>query len=221
MTTKKGATEATANQPAVQENQGNVTSPGQASVDAVSENERRNAEAVKYSKHAQETERKSQGNAVNEMGNFETQEADKVPAPSGEPPIPMAPGIQPANRFSFDAEVPASPRTIAPPAPEPTPQLPSRRTVTEEDINSVGYNCLIQQAQQAVDSLILRPGDVVVGAVDVYPSNDVRDEARITLLPGASVPDEAPAFFPANYMSDALRRARSGEARKVGKPAKE
>jgi hypothetical protein len=184
------------------------------SVEAARENDRRNADMLNA------TAPDSPGSAINEFGTMEVQESEKVPAPSGEPPIPLAPGNFDNRAFSFDETVPASPRMIAP-APPVVGQAPMNvRTVEQADLDSVGFKALVQQAQMAVDSMILRPGDQVAGAVDVYPCDDVSDGARITLLPGAIVPDEARAFFPANYMSDTKRRALSGEARKVGEAAR-
>ena len=162
---------------------------------------------AKENKHAL-AEQDLRGPVLNPVGGAEFQEADKIPT-NDEPPIPLAPAEYDDRMFSFEADGQrtASPRTIFPPLPQAQEVTPGR-LLTQDDLNSVAYQCLNSSAQMNAESMILRPGDRVAGAVDVFPINNVDDDARISLMPGAAVPEDAPGFFPAHYMVESKRLAR-------------
>lgn len=125
-----------------------------------------------------------------------------------EPDIPLTAGAE---------EIFGTPATLPPPATPPAPRiieaprLPDpveapmlRRRVTVEDVNSPGFQLLVSGAKENFETMVLRPGDRVLGGVEVIGLNNIND--RIELRPGAVVPEGDTGYVPTNYIMDHQRQ---------------
>jgi len=124
-----------------------------------------------------------------------------------EPPIPLTAGAEESfgTPATLQPVVPPAPRVVdAPRLPDPVEAPMLRRRVTQEDINSPGFQLLVSGAKENFETMVLRPGDRVAGGVEVIGLNNIND--RIELRPGAVVPDEDTGYVPTNYIMDHQRQ---------------
>lgn len=92
----------------------------------------------------------------------------------------------------------------APRRPDPVHVGLNRRVLTEEDTNSPGFKMLSSHAQDNAEVLVLRPGDRVVGGIEVVGMNN--PDRRMELRPGAVVPEGDIGYLPTNYIRDHQRQ---------------
>lgn len=105
--------------------------------------------------------------------------------------------------FRAAPEPPRPDRTILA-EPPPPPAEPVYREVTQDDLDSPGYQCLNNSGQVMFEHLVLRPGDRVIGPVEVFGLHDLA--TRIAIYPGGIVPDDDSGYVPTNYVMERPRQ---------------
>jgi hypothetical protein len=124
-----------------------------------------------------------------------------------EPDIPLTANAEEiySQRAVVVPPVPAAPRVVeAPRLPDAEEAPLLRRLVTEDDLKSPGFNLLIGGARENFETMVLRPGDRVLGGVEVIGLHNINE--RIELRPGAVVPEGDTGYVPTNYIMDHQRQ---------------
>lgn len=87
------------------------------------------------------------------------------------------------------------------------------KAATKGDLASPGFARLTDHGKLHFDRLVLRPGEVVAGGVEVAPLDD--PDRHIELYAGDTVPQGAAGYLPTNYLVTRDRQmaaARAAEA---------